>query len=443
LDSALPPVIPVSALNRAVRIAIEHGVASCWVAGEISNLTRAPSGHWYFSLKDSTASVRCAMFRGRNQFVDFTPSNGQQVEVRAQPTLYEARGEFQLSVDALRRAGVGNLYEAFLRLKAKLEHEGLFAAARKPALPKYPQRIGIITSPRAAALRDVTITLQRRWPAARVILYPSLVQGEGAAAQLLAALQAAIRRAECEVLLLVRGGGSIEDLWAFNDEALARAVAASRIPIVTGVGHETDITLVDFVAALRAPTPTGAAELATPDGPQWRQRLATLAVQLRDRQRRGFEQRAQRLDQLNRRLVHPAQRIAQQRQHLAHLQQRLHSAVRQQRQVWRQGLTRLAQSLRLERPELATRQHALTLWHSRLCENLRRQQQQRTAQIDSLAARLEALNPEAVLQRGYSIVRNAHGQVITQAEKLQVNDPLEIRFAVGSATTTVTALQTP
>lgn len=436
MENASPPVIPVSALNRAVRVAIERGVTPCWVSGEISNLTRAPSGHWYFTLKDAAASVRCAMFRGRNQFVDFVPANGQQIEVRAQATLYEPRGEFQLAVEAMRRAGMGNLFEAFLRIKAKLEGEGLFDSARKRALPAYPRSIGLITSPRAAALRDVVTTLRRRWPAARVILYPSPVQGEGAAAQLISALQSAIQRAECEVLLLVRGGGSIEDLWSFNDEALARAIAASPLPVVSGVGHETDFTLADFVADLRAPTPTAAAELATPDGPVLTEQLNANTRRLKHAQRRRLELLAQRIDLVSHRLRHPASRLEAQNRHLQHLAQRLGSATRNRLDQARHQLHHDALRLHNQRPDLGLSGglaiHIRAL-QQRLRSGLIRQITQGKTACSGLAAQLHQLNPEAVLGRGYSIVRDTQDRIVTDTAQLHLGDRLTMTFARGQA----------
>src|SRR5574340_462515 len=274
------PVISVSELNRSARQILEQRLPLLWVAGEISNFTQAASGHWYFSLKDDKAQVRCAMFRMKSQYLDWLPENGMQVEVRAQPTLYEPRGEYQLAVENMRRAGLGALYEAFEKLKGRLEKEGLFAAARKKALPAFPRRIGIITSPAAAALRDVLTTLRRRMPNIPVLIYPVPVQGEGAAQKIAAAIQLAGQRRECDVLILCRGGGSIEDLWAFNEEVVARAIAACEIPVICGVGHETDFTIADFAADRRAPTPTAAAELATPHRADLLQRLAVLQAGL-------------------------------------------------------------------------------------------------------------------------------------------------------------------
>src|SRR5512146_927891 len=265
VSSPLPgEIVTVSALVRSVRDLLEQRYPLLWVAGEISNCVRAKSGHLYFSLKDETAQVRCVMFRNRGLYLDWEPREGLRVEVRALVTLYEPRGDFQLNVESMRRAGQGALFEAFLKLRDNLDKEGLFDAAHKRPLPPYPRRIGIVTSPQAAALRDVLTTLARRNPSIPVIIYPSPVQGEGAAQQLAAAVATAARRAECDLLILCRGGGSIEDLWAFNDENLARAIHACPIPVVTGIGHETDFTIAEFVADRRAATPTAAAELAAP-----------------------------------------------------------------------------------------------------------------------------------------------------------------------------------
>ncbi len=310
-----PPVITVTELNRRVRIALENQFETVWVAGELSNVKKAPSGHWYFCLKDREASVDCAMFRSRAQFLDFRPEDGQQVEVRARPTLYEARGSYQLAVDEVRKAGLGALYEAFAKRKAALEAEGLFDSARKRRLPSFPRAIGIVTSPAAAALRDVLTTLSRRARMIPVVLYPAQVQGELAAGQVARAIRTANARAEVDVLIVCRGGGSLEDLWAFNEEVVARAIVASAIPVVSGVGHETDFSISDFAADLRAPTPTAAAVAASPD----REALAgsasrPLERRLRRDLRRVLEGAAQRLDAATRRLLTPAERIGRHRE---------------------------------------------------------------------------------------------------------------------------------
>lgn len=425
------PILSVSELNRQARLALEKALPSCWVAGEISNLTRAASGHWYFTLKDAQASVRCAMFRNRNQFVDWQPREGDRVELRAQPTLYEARGEYQLIVEALRRAGAGTLFEAFLRLKARLEAEGLFAAERKRALPPYPARIGIITSPQAAALRDVLTTLKRRWRAAGVVLYPTPVQGAEAPPGIVTALRRAGERRECQVLLLVRGGGSLEDLWAFNDEAVARAIAASPIPVISGVGHETDFTIADFVADLRAPTPTGAAQLATPDRLELAQHLEHLLRRQAQVRRRHLEQLAQRLDSLSRRLRHPAQQLAARRQHLEHLANRLRQAAGLQRERARQRSERLQERLKGARPDLAALREQVLRQRSALA---RAWQSRPDAQrLAALKSHLQHLNPQAVLERGYSITRDVQGNVVRDASTLAPGDALELTLARGSA----------
>jgi exodeoxyribonuclease VII large subunit len=295
-----PPVLTVSELNRMARRALESALPLLWVEGEVSNFTAAASGHWYFSLKDASAQVRCVMFRGRNQYAGFVPANGEHVEIRALPSLYEARGEFQLGAESIRRAGAGRLYEAFLKLKAKLEAEGLFDPDKKRALPGFPRCLGIVTSPRAAALQDVLTALERRMPGLPIIIYPTPVQGQGAGAQIAAAIRQAGRRRECDVLLVCRGGGSLEDLWAFNEEAVARAIAICPIPVVSGVGHETDFTLADFAADLRAPTPTAAAELASPEQGALSLQLDRLAIQMRQNSARLLHNQMQQLDYLAR-----------------------------------------------------------------------------------------------------------------------------------------------
>ncbi len=430
-----PPILTVSELNRLARLALEKALPSCWVAGEISNLTRASSGHWYFTLKDAQAGVRCAMFRNRNQFVDWQPREGDRVEVRAQPTLYEARGDYQLIVEAMRRAGADALFEAFLRLKAKLEQEGLFAPERKRALPRYPLSIGIITSPRAAALRDVLTTLRRRWPAASVVLYPSPVQGAEAPAGLRAALATAIGRQECEVLLLVRGGGSLEDLLAFNDESLARAIAASPIPVVSGVGHETDFTIADFVADLRAPTPTGAAQLATPDREELVQHLDHLNRRRTHARRRHLDALAQRLDSLTRRLRHPAQHLAAQRRHLDHLRNRLRLATLSRQERARQRIEGLRGRLQHGKPDPSALRQQLGHLQAALARAWANHPDRR--RLETLTADLAHLNPQAILERGYSITRNAQGQVVRDAALLATGETLDLTFAHGGVSARV------
>ena len=431
------PVLTVSELNRMARRALESQLPLLWVEGEISNFIRAASGHWYFSLKDANAQVRCVMFRGRNQFADFTPANGDHVEIRALPSLYEARGEFQLGAESIRRAGAGRLYEAFLKLKAKLEAEGLFDPLRKRALPRFPRCIGIVTSPQAAALHDVLTALARRMPGLPVILYPTPVQGTGAGAQIATAIRTAGARAECDVLLVCRGGGSLEDLWAFNDEAVARAIAASPIPVVSGVGHETDFTLADFAADLRAPTPTAAAELASPVRQELLLQLEHLARQLQHHLIRRQQSETQRLDYLARRLLHPAELLRRQQLGLSQLAQRLQHAVRSRLSREQGQITQLSQRLvtplhAIRREQLG--QDALSARSRRAIQNGLMQRQLNLARLSSS---LDHLSPEGVLARGYSIVQLASGTVVQDAATLQSGDSIGIRLHRGQVHATV------
>lgn len=408
-------VYSVRELNFAAKQVLENGLPLIWVRGEISNFTRAASGHWYLSLKDEQAQVRCVMFRHKSQYLDWQPRDGMQVEVLALATLYEPRGDFQLTLEQMRPAGLGALYEMFERLKKKLEGEGLFDSGRKRELPGFPAQVGIVTSPQAAALRDVLTTLKRRMPGTPVVLYPAPVQGEGAAQKLAQAMRIANERAECDVLILCRGGGSIEDLWAFNEEELARAIAASRIPVVCGVGHETDFTIADFVADARAATPTAAAQLVVPDRQEVQHRLQRFAQRLQHAGERRTERAMQQIDFLQRRLVHPAHRIAQQGVHLEHLQRRL--------RLLRPDLAGLAsrQSDMLRRLQAAM-QHALEGCAMRL---------------RSMEQHLQHLDPQQVLARGYSVVRDAQGRIIRGSDEIEVGDALDIAFARGGASAVV------
>ena len=425
--------ITVSALNQRVRKMIEQGVPLLWVAGEISNLTLAASGHWYFALKDERAQVRCVMFRQKNRIVDWAPQDGAAVEVQALATLYEPRGDYQLTVEVMRRSGLGALYEAFEKLKTRLEREGLFDPTRKRTLPRFPRSIGIITSPAGAALRDVLTTLRRRSPNISIIIYPTQVQGEGAAVKIAAALDAAGRRGECDVLILCRGGGSIEDLWPFNEEIVARSIVACTLPIVCGVGHETDFTIADFAADHRAATPTAAAELASPsqlelsrDVAGWRDRLFRI-------QGRMLESRMVHLDHLARRLLHPGARLANEQSRLAHLDIRL-------RQNWTyyadaQGwqIHRIALKLNASKPDtgaLAVRQAES---RARLKAAMRRRLEIAAAHADALKVHLKHLNPVSVLTRGFSVVRTATGAIVRSHTQVAPDDPVAITFAEGQA----------
>jgi exodeoxyribonuclease VII large subunit len=398
-------ILSVSALNRSVRDLLEHRLPLAWVAGEVSNFLQARSGHLYFSLKDSGAQVRCVMFRSRGMLLDWQPRDGMQVEVRALVTLYEPRGDFQLNVEFMRPAGLGALYEAFLRLRDRLEREGLFDPAAKRPLPAYPRAIGVVTSRAAAALRDVLTTLRRRNPSIPVVVYPTAVQGEGAPAEIVAALAAAGRRAECDVLILCRGGGSIEDLQAFNDERVARAVRASPIPVVVGVGHETDFTIADFAADMRAPTPTAAAELASPPRDELLARLGILVARLRRSVARDLETRMQVVDHLSRRLVHPGRRLEAQHALVAQLSTRLAQAVARALDRQRWTVRDLVERSRRHLPPLDMLSLRAGQLGERVAAASQRQLAERAARIDALTRSLSHLDPRAVLERGYSIVR--------------------------------------
>ena len=382
------PVMSVSDLNAAVRHQLETRFPPLWVEGEIAQLTLASSGHMYFTLKDADAQVRCALFRTRAARLAWQPRQGDKVRARAQVTLYEARGEFQLTVDTLVKGGLGTLYERFLQLKGELEAAGLFDPARKRPLPGFPRTIGIVTSPQAAALHDVLTTLARRAPYARLILYPTLVQGADATVQIVSAIESANRHAAADVLLLCRGGGSLEDLWCFNESAVVRAVADSALPIICGVGHETDTTLADLAADVRAPTPTAAAELIAPDRTRTRSLLEMQQQRLRQRVTRHLDEAAMRLDSYSARLRSPMALLERQQGRLL------------------QCRTRLGH------------------WAERALERNKRQ-------LAESSLRLFALDPEQPLQRGYALITDTHGHLVDSIHKAPPHSVVELRLADG------------
>jgi exodeoxyribonuclease VII large subunit len=419
---------------------LESALPLMWVGGEISNLVRAASGHVYFTLKDASAQVRCAMWRNRAQLLAFRPENGMRVEARALVTLYEARGDYQLSVEALRPAGIGSLFEAFNRLKAKLAAEGLFDEEGRRALPRYPRALGIVTSPQAAALRDVLVTLRRRAPHLPVVLYPAPVQGADAPVRLLEAVRSAGRRAAedgVDVLLLVRGGGSIEDLWAFNDEALARALRACPLPVVCGVGHETDFTIADFAADLRAPTPTGAAELASAGWYAARAELAVLEPRLRRAVERRFGELAQRLDRAALRLVHPRERLRRERDTLARLGERLRHATARRLETADLRTTRAGLRLRAAAPRPQALAARVDMLGERLARAATRLLEARSQRLEALAAHLQHLAPQAVLARGYAIARDERGRVLRNAASVPEGSAVSVQLADGRLDTRV------
>jgi len=436
-DQSLRDILTVTQLNQAVSHLLEKSFVSTWVRGEISNFTQASSGHWYFTLKDQAASVRAVMFRSRAAAIGFVPKSGDSVELRGRVTLYEARGEYQLQVEQMRRAGLGSLFEAFLALKNKLAEEGMFDPASKREIPTYPRAIGVITSLGAAALRDVLTALARRAPHIPVIIYPSPVQGADAAIQLRQALAHANARQEVDTVLLVRGGGSLEDLWSFNDEALARDIASSLIPVISGVGHETDFTIADFVADLRAPTPTAAAEMACPTRQALLDRVSRSYAALSSRFERQLERLAQRVDRASGAMVSPAQRLAHQAERLTGLSFRMSAAWQRasQQRVTRQdrACTRLASLM----PQVSSQRAALSRASAALVQVERRMLDQQHGRLEHLQAQLRTLSPEHTLARGYAIVQTVAGQIVTDAGGVRAGQTLGVTLGVGALQVTV------
>jgi exodeoxyribonuclease VII large subunit len=428
-------IYSVSRLNREVRVLLERGFGSLWLEAEISNFARPSSGHWYFSLKDAAAQVRCAMFRQRNMLCPFTARDGQKVLVRARIGLYEPRGEYQLIVDHMEDAGLGALKRQFEELSAKLKQEGLFAAERKRPLPSLPRRIGIITSPTGAAVRDILHVLARRFPAAAVLIYPVPVQGAQAAADIVATLQLTGRRAECDVLILARGGGSLEDLWAFNDERLARAIVASPIPVITGIGHEIDFTIADFAADVRAPTPSAAAELVVPDAEEWLNAFVRFGARLQHCMRRRLAEHGERLRWLTGRaaLVSPVARLDAQAQRLDELEQSLVRALRRRLQEHRERLRWLTGRAAQVSPSTRLAQQLLRLENldQRLYRAWRHALNSRRERLLPLVRTLNAVSPLATLERGYAIVSVEGGEILRNAAHAKPGTIIEARLAQG------------
>lgn len=435
------PAITVSALNQAVARMLEKTFPLAWIGGEISNFTRAASGHWYFTLKDDAAQVRAVMFRARAQYADFAPREGDRVEVRALVTLYAPRGDYQLNVEAIRRAGIGNLFEAFLRLKDRLTQEGLFDAARKRPLPAFAKTIGIVTSPQAAALRDILSALRRRAPHVNAILYPTPVQGDGAAQKIAQAIAKASARAECDVLLVCRGGGSIEDLWSFNDETVARAIAASTMPVIVGVGHETDFTIADFAADLRAPTPTAAAELAAAPRADWLATLEAGADDLTRAMQRLLAGQAQGVDWLAHRLVSPSAYIAHERIRMRSLHQRLQHAAGAPLAQARFALANLHTRWAARPPDVTPRRLRINDNQHRLSCGMHAGLASSRQALAALHAQLELLSPQRTLERGYAMLTDARGNVIRGPKQLQARGAITVRLAKGAADITIASVQ--
>ncbi|MCW0351739.1 exodeoxyribonuclease VII large subunit [Pantoea ananatis] len=444
---SLPPnanIFTVSRLNTTVRQLLENEMGLVWLSAEISNFTQPASGHWYFTLKDDGAQVRCAMFRNSNRRVTFRPQHGQQVLVRANITLYEPRGDYQLIIESMHPAGEGLLQQKFEQLKARLAQEGLFEPEHKKPLPQPAKQVGVVTSATGAALHDVLRVLHRRDPSLPVVIYPTAVQGADAPAAIVRAIELANQRAECDVLIVGRGGGSLEDLWSFNDERVARAIFASRIPVVSAVGHETDVTIADFVADLRAPTPSAAAEIVSRNQLELLRQLQSQQQRLEmamdyylARQQRVFSRLDHRLQQ-----QHPQLRLARQQTALFRLQQRLGEAMEQRLRHATRQQDRLSQRLAQQQPQqrLYLAQKSLQSWHYRLQQSMEKLLNRDKNRFGQLAAQLEGVSPLATLARGFSVTTDNAGQVVKKTRQVSTGDLLRTRLDDGWVESQVTQL---
>ncbi|RPE02272.1 exodeoxyribonuclease VII large subunit [Candidatus Pantoea deserta] len=445
---SLPPVtsvFTVSRLNTTVRQLLENEMGQVWLSAEISNFSQPASGHWYFTLKDDGAQVRCAMFRNSNRRVTFRPQHGQQILVRATITLYEPRGDYQLIIESMHPAGEGALQQQFELLKAKLAGEGLFDQQHKQPLPEPAKQVGVITSATGAALHDVLRVLHRRDPSLPVIIYPTPVQGADAPDAIVRAIELANQRAECDVLIVGRGGGSLEDLWSFNEERVARAIFASRIPVVSAVGHETDVTIADFVADLRAPTPSAAAEIVSRNQTELLRQLLSQQQRLEMAMDYYLAQQQRRFTRIEHRLQqqHPQLRVARQQTALFRLQQRLSEAMESRlRQTTRQQ-DRLTQRLAAQQPQprLFQAQRQLEQIHYRLRQGMEKQLNQDRQRFAVLAGQLEAVSPLATLARGFSVTTDISGQVVKKTDQLHSGDTLRTRLDDGWVESQVTSIQ--
>ncbi|NAW64883.1 exodeoxyribonuclease VII large subunit [Photobacterium halotolerans] len=429
-------IYTVSSLNAQVRLLLENEMGVVWLVGELSNFSAPVSGHWYFTLKDARAQVKCAMFRGNNQRVTFRPANGNQVLVKARLSLYEPRGDYQLIIDSMQPEGDGRLQQQFEKLKMQLAAEGLFAQTLKKTLPEQPKRVGIITSKTGAALHDILQVLKRRDPSLPVVIYPTMVQGEGAAISIAQAIGRANTRQECDVLIVGRGGGSLEDLWAFNEEIVARTIAASQIPIISAVGHEVDVTIADFVADMRAPTPSAAAELVSRDLSAQMQKIHQHQQQLRHAMRHYLSVRQSQLVRWQHRLdrQHPQVQLNQQSQRLDELRSRLERAMRKQVSDRQQHLHRSDYKLALHSPahQLERLSTQLATNQRRLLNAMDRRLVKASHQLALATEKLDAVSPLATLARGYSITRDESGQVIRSTRQVNTGDTLQTTLADGN-----------
>ena len=426
-------IFSISELNRRVRQLLELNLPMLWVEGEISNFACPSSGHWYLSLKDRSAQVRCAMFRNANQRVKFRPENGMQVLVRCKPGIYEDRGEYQLIVEHMEEAGFGALQRQFEQLKAKLSAEGLFDTNNKQPIPSSIGHIGVVTSPTGAAVKDILSVLKRRFPAIKVSIFPTAVQGEEAPAQIVSALTDANSCKHLDVLIVGRGGGSLEDLWSFNSETVAQAIAASRLPIISAVGHEVDFTIADFVADLRAPTPSAAAELVSPDGQQMYAQFTHFQTSLTESLLRTFLNLKQQLNHLHKRLQHPGSKLQQQAQHLDHLEIRLRRAIRAKLDNYRVKSNQLSNQLGRQNPkyQLEEKQHRLSYLVKELGKAISQKQERLQLKLAQSMHLLDTVSPLKTLGRGYAVIRNSDGQVVNSVAKVSQDDCLTGQLADG------------
>ncbi len=432
-------VLTVSQLNRRARQLLETHMPLLWIEGEVSNFARPSSGHWYFTLKDANAQVKCAMFRNRNQRVRTAPQQGQKVLIRARVSLYEGRGDYQVIAEHMEESGVGALQQAFEALKHQLHHEGLFDPAHKKALPALPKHIGVVTSPTGAAVRDILQVLGRRFPGIPVFIFPVAVQGAEAAPQIVRAIMTANQLTSCDLLIVGRGGGSLEDLWPFNEESVARAIYASRIPVISAVGHEVDITIADYVADLRAPTPSAAAELSTPDGDEMLQQFAGYEVLLEEAMERRSQRHRDQLAALTARLQHPGQKLQAQSQHLDNLEIRLKRVIQTQLQQPQHRLHHLQTRLYNQTPstQLQAIHERLSLLQQKLNQTMQQKLRDEKQSLAKAAALLDSVNPLSILQRGYSVTSLADGPIIKESQKVKVGDTLVTRLADGELTSVV------
>ena len=438
-DNSERQIFSVSELNRTVRQLLETHLPLLWVEGEISNFARPASGHWYLTLKDGQAQVRCAMFRNSNMRVNFKPANGTQVLVRCRVGLYEGRGDYQLIIEHMEEAGFGALQRQFEILKQKLVSEGLFASEHKQEMPSSVRHVGVVTSPTGAAVKDILAVLKRRFPAIKVSIFATAVQGEQAAGQIISAIESANHQAQCDVLIVGRGGGSLEDLWPFNEESVARAMFASKIPVIGAVGHEVDFTIADFVADLRAPTPSAAAELISPDGEDILRQFIGFEILLADAIARKTTTLAQRVDSLKKRLRHPGHKLQEQAQHLDHLDIRLRRAMNNRLQQQRQQMNTVQSKLARVHPgEAISHYHQLLAMYVKQMSRSVKQRielsQSRTAQAMHL---LDTVSPLKTLGRGYSIIRDNQGGVVKSVTGVSAGDKLKSQVVDGAIYFTV------